>query len=97
MAAVVTDDDTDLAARKRRLMFRACHRGTREADLMVGGFVEREIGQLTGHDVTWFEQLLEEQDVDIMAWMTRSREVPAAYDVSLMHAMQSLDFVKIPR
>jgi antitoxin CptB len=93
----MTDTQTDLAARKRRLGFRASHRGTREADLMIGGFVLRELERLSVADIKWFEELLEENDVDIMAWMTRSRATPGHYDVPLMHAMQSIDFVSIAR
>ena len=37
MASVSTADD--LSPRHRRLLFRAMHRGTKECDLMVGGFV----------------------------------------------------------
>jgi antitoxin CptB len=97
MATYAPNPETDVAARKRRLTFRASHRGTREADLMIGGFVAREVENFSPEDIAWFEDLLEENDVDIMAWMTRSRSTPEYYDVPLMHAMQNIDFVNIPR
>ncbi len=90
-------DMTDLAARKRRLLFRASHRGTREADKMIGGFVALRLESLANADVLWFEQLLEETDVDIMSWMTRSQPCPADYDTALMADMQKLDFISIAR
>jgi antitoxin CptB len=97
MTAYDPNPETDIEARKRRLGFRASHRGTREADLMIGGFVAREVETFSLTDIAWFEDLLEENDVDIMAWMTRSRSTPEYYDVPLMHAMQNIDFVTIPR
>ncbi len=90
-------DIPDIAARKRRLLFRASHRGTREADKMIGGFVEQRLDLLAVEDVLWFEQLLEETDVDIMSWMTRSQPCPAVYDTALMGDMQKLDFISIAR
>jgi antitoxin CptB len=85
----------DLAARKRRLAFRASHRGTKEADMMIGGFVEQHLECLTQDDISWFEQLLEETDVDIMSWMTRSKATPDPYNTPMMHKMQKLDFINI--
>ncbi len=83
------------AARKRRLQFRASHRGTREADIMIGGFVDREIDALSDADIAWFELLLEELDVDIMAWITATRAPPPIYATPMMQAMQRLDYLNI--
>jgi antitoxin CptB len=85
-----------IEARKRRLRYRAWHRGTKEADLLIGGFVDARLESFTAVDMAWMEQLLEEQDVDIMAWMTSSQPVPAAYEGALMQAMRQLDFVPEP-
>jgi antitoxin CptB len=89
------DTTDDLAARKRRLAFRATHRGTKEADMMIGGFVERRLESLTLSDILWFEQLLEETDVDIMSWVTRSKTAPDVYNTPMMQDMQKLDYIKI--
>ena len=58
----------DRDARLKRLRFRAWHRGTREADLLIGGFFDRHHAGWDEAEIDWFEALLEEQDVDIMAW-----------------------------
>jgi antitoxin CptB len=85
--------DQDFDRRKRRLKFRAWHRGTKEADLMIGGFVDRRYTSLTPEELDWFERLVEENDVDIMAWVTGSRPCPADFDGALMMAMQRLDYI----
>lgn len=83
----------DLEHRLRRLRFRAWHRGTREADLMIGGFADRYASDWTEAEMIWFEALLEEQEVDIMAWAIGTQPVPPAFDGPLMKAMQKLDYI----
>lgn len=83
----------DKEHRLRRLRFRAWHRGTREADLMIGGFADRYAGGWTEAEMIWFETLLEEQEVDVMAWAIGSAPVPPKFDGPLMKAMQKLDYI----
>lgn len=82
---------------KRRLRFRAWHRGTREADFMIGGFYDRYVDGWTEEEALWFERFLEEQDVDIMAWALGTQPVPDEWQGPLMDAFRKLDFVNIPR
>lgn len=79
--------------RLKRLRFRAWHRGTREADMIIGGFVDRHGEQFTAQDLDWFEALLEEQDLDILNWVTGKEPTPDAFDAPLMQAMQKLDYL----
>src|SRR3546814_8830686 len=74
--------------RLRRLQFRAWHRGTREADMMIGGFFDRYGKQWLGSELNWFERLLEEDDVDIMAWAIGKQPVPDDFAGAQMEAMQ---------
>jgi antitoxin CptB len=83
--------------RLRRLKFRAWHRGTREADYMIGGFFDRYSGEWGEADVAWFEALIDEDDVDIMAWALGTLDVPEEYRGALMDLMQRLDYVEILR
>lgn len=86
----------ELEMRKRRLRFRAWHRGTKEADLLIGGFIDSRLPAFSYEEVTWLETLLDENDVDIMAWMTSSKAPPAAFAGGLMADMRKLDFVPKP-
>jgi len=88
----LTDD-----ARLRRLYFRAWHRGTKEADLMVGGFFDTYAESWDEAQLRWFERLLEEQDVDIMAWAIGTVPCPAAFEGEMMQAMRKLDYIPIAR
>ncbi len=86
----------ELEMRKRRLRFRAWHRGTKEADLLIGGFVDSRLPAFSSDEVAWLETLLDENDVDIMAWMTGSKAPPAAFAGGLMADMCKLDSVPKP-
>ncbi|WP_226015636.1 succinate dehydrogenase assembly factor 2 [Novosphingobium sp. FKTRR1] len=86
--------DTD---RLNRLKFRAWHRGTREADYMIGCFFDRFHADWTEAEVVWFEHLIDEDDVDIMAWALGTQPVPPEYEGPQMARMRLLDYVDIPR
>lgn len=83
--------------RLRRCRFRAWHRGTREADYMIGGFFDRYHGEWSEAEVDWFERFLDEEDPDILGWALGGQPVPEAWQGPLMDAFRKLDFVEIPR
>ena len=89
MAAMPPMDD-ELKA----LQWRAWHRGTREADLMIGGFFDARHQQWGSPERAWFSVLLQEQDVDIMAWAIGTDAVPERFQGPMMQAMQKLDYLK---
>jgi antitoxin CptB len=63
-------------ARRRRLLFRASHRGTHENDLMIGGYVAERIMTLTELELDALEALLEWPDTDLADWLTGRRPIP---------------------
>ncbi len=87
----------DPVDRLRRLKFRAWHRGTREADYLIGGFFDRYAATWNGAEIAWFEALIEEEDVDIIGWALGTLAVPEEYAGPLMAAFRKLDFVEIQR
>jgi antitoxin CptB len=87
----------DRETRLKRLRFRAWHRGTREADMLVGGFFDAHAENWNDEQLGWFEALMDEQDVDIMAWAIGSAEVPERWEGEMMQAMQRLDYIQIAK
>ena len=85
--------DADL----KRLQWRAHHRGTREADMMIGGFFDAHHHSWTDEERILFASLLEEQDVDIMAWAIGTAEPPERFAGPMMQAMKRLDYIRIAR
>jgi len=82
---------------KRALRYRAWHRGTREADMMIGGFFDAHHENWSAHEIALFAALLTETDVDIMAWGIGTSEVPERYRGAMMDAFQRLDFIKVAK
>ena len=81
----------------KALRWRAWHRGTREADMMIGGFFDAHHLAWGSQEGEWFSALLQEQDVDIMAWAIGTAEVPERFQGPMMAAMQKLDYLKVAR
>ena len=87
-----------LEFRRRRAKFRAWHRGTREADFIVGGFADRYLGEWDEAQLGWFEALLDEQDVDVMAWALGTLAPPPRFEGPQLTALCKLDYItKAPR
>lgn len=84
-------------ARIARARFRAWHRGTREADYMIGGFFDRYHTNWEETELAWFERLLDEDDVDVMAWALGTQPVPLCFEGELMVRLQRLDYVEVQR
>ena len=85
------------ATRLGRIKFRAWHRGTREADYMIGCFFDRFHGDWGETEIAWFEALLDEEDHDILGWALGTIPTPEHIAGALMTRMQQLDYVEIPR
>ena len=73
----------ELDARRKRLRFRAWHRGMREMDLVLGPFADAAVAGLTENEVALFEALMEVPDPDVYAWITGAAAVPANFDTAL--------------
>lgn len=80
----------DRDIQRKRLIYRATHRGTKEADALVGGFVEDRIETLTEAELDSLEALLDCPDPDILDWLMKRKPLPdhagrAALDLVAQH------------
>ena len=89
----IMDRDTRL----KRLKFRSSHRGTREADMMIGGFFDVHGASWSEAEMDWFEEFLEEQDVDIMAWALGTQAIPERWVGPMIDAFCKLDYIAVPK
>ena len=96
-AAISAWDDMDRDARLKRLKFRAWHRGVREADMLVGAYYDRWHDSWSDAEMDWFEALLEEQDIDVLAWAMGTAAVPARWQGEMMTRLQAADYIQNPR
>ncbi len=86
-----TDSQANLvsqATRRRRLLFRATHRGTQENDLLIGGYVRARLEILTEPEMDALEMLMELPDVDLADWLTGRRPIPGEVDCPMLRALR---------
>jgi len=83
-----TRSSAGLDERRRRLLYRSWHRGTREMDLIMGRFADAAIGELSEAEIGELEQLADVPDPDLYAWLTGSRPVPDAYDLAVFRRLR---------
>jgi antitoxin CptB len=81
--------------RRRRLMFRAAHRGTFENDLMVGGFVRVHLAILTEADIDALEAVMEMPDTVLADWLTGRVPIPPEEETPMLRRMR--DYIRDPK
>lgn len=79
----------DLDPRRKRLLFRAWHRGTREMDLLMGRYAESVIDRLSDAEMTAFEALIDAEDRDLFSWIAEGASVPDELDTPLFRALKA--------
>lgn len=78
--------------RRKRLRWRSWHRGTREMDLLVGGFADAHLAALDEAQLDRFEALLRAPDPDLYDWMTGREAPPEALDDDVLRLMRAFRF-----
>jgi antitoxin CptB len=72
---------------RKRLLWRATHRGIKEMDLLVGGYAQAHLDAMDEANLHEFTQLLELPDQDLLSWATGVVEVPPQHDSTLLRAV----------
>jgi antitoxin CptB len=86
-----TRSSEGLDERRRRLLFRAWHRGIREIDLIMGGFADAHLADLSETEVDDFERLMDVQEHDLLAWVTGGAATPSDYDTGLFRRLSAFN------
>jgi antitoxin CptB len=76
---------------RKKLLWRATHRGIKEMDIVVGGFAETHLASMNQSEIKTFQDILEIADQDLLGWMTRQSDIPADQDSQLLRRMLRLD------
>ena len=84
-----TRSSEGLDDRRKRLLFRCWHRGTREMDLILGRFADIEISGLSDADLAEFERLLEVPDPDLYAALTGDTPLAPEYASTLFDRIKA--------
>lgn len=78
---------TSLEIIRKRLLWRATHRGIKEMDILVGGFATRHLGGMSEAELSQFETLLEVPDQELLAWATKQEAIPPQHASAMLDAI----------
>ena len=90
-----TRSSVGLDNRRKRLLFRCWHRGTREMDLILGRFADAEIATLSDDELTQLEHLIEVPDPDLYAALTGDRQLAPEYASALFDRIKAFRAVDL--
>jgi antitoxin CptB len=63
--------------RRKKILFRSWHRGTKEMDIILGNFADKYIKDLSDAQLDAYENLLEVPDLDVYNWIIGKEDAPA--------------------
>jgi antitoxin CptB len=78
--------------RRKRLLFRSWHRGTKETDLLLGSFAERHLAGMSEAQLDRYEALLEENDAALYDWITGRAAPPPERDSDVLRLLMEFRF-----
>jgi len=70
----------DLEAYKKKITYKAAHRGSKEMDILLGNFINKYIELFNENELNIFDSILDCDDDDIYQWMIRKKDVPTRYE-----------------
>ena len=79
--------DTALTIRRKRILWRAMHRGMKEVDLLLGGYALRAVASLTERELDELEAVIDLPDPALLAWIKGEAAVPASHDTPTLRAV----------
>lgn len=92
-ALSMPDNREPLDVLRRKLRFRAWHRGTQEADMLIGTFADQYLPGFAADELRQFERLLEEDDPVIDDWIRDHQSVPKEHDNRVMALLRRFRLV----
>jgi len=75
----------DISMRRKKIRYRAWHRGTREMDLVLGPFADANIESLSEPELDRLEALMDEEDPHLLKWVMGQETPPDSVDIAFLH------------
>lgn len=82
-------DPQDLTTRRKRVLYRANHRGTQEMDILIGGYVADHLDTLDPDMLDRLEVLMNHEETDLQAWLLGQRDIPGNADRDLIDTIRN--------
>jgi antitoxin CptB len=80
----------DIETRRKRLLWRATHRGIKEMDLILGGYVSGNLASFGHAEIAELERIMDIPDQDMLRWATKQAPVPGEHDSALLSRILGL-------
>ncbi len=77
-----------LDERRKKLLFRAWHRGMREMDYVLGLFANHAIADMSDDELSQFEMLMQLPDPDMYKWLSGSTDIPEHWNNELVQRIR---------
>ena len=74
-------------ARRKKLLYQSQHCGMKENDILLGRFAKYHLAAMSDDDLTHFEAIMRETDIDLYNWITGKEPVPERMDQPVMTAI----------
>lgn len=81
--------DDDLETRRRRAAWRSSHRGTKELDLLIGGYAKARLAAMSERELAHFETFLTQNDPELQAWLLAPQTEPEPAFAELVASVRS--------
>ena len=75
--------------RRRRALYRAAHRGTKEMDWLLGRFAAAHIGAMSEAELADLERLIALPDPDLQAWLMTGDDFANSEFASLVERIRA--------
>jgi antitoxin CptB len=82
--------------RRKRLLFRSWHRGTKESDLLLGSFAERHLAVFSEAQLDRYEALLDNDDGVLFDWIIGRVAPSPDHDGEIMRMLRNFRYTARP-
>lgn len=79
----------DLELRRKRALWRAAHRGTKELDILIGGYADVHLAKMAEAELETFEALLNVSEPVLQGWLL-APELPSDVEGDFRHLVGSI-------
>jgi len=84
MTAFMANGTDELEARRKKLLWRATHRGIKEMDILLGGYAHARVNEMTAAELDALEAIIGIPDQTLLAWATRQEPVPTGHSSPML-------------
>ncbi len=91
----MTSIEKQLEHRRKKLKFRAWHRGIKEMDLILGRYADEHLEQMSSIQMDQFSKLLKQADDEMYKWVSGAKDVPEEFDNEIMKTLKSFRMIPV--